>query len=537
MILTDRSVKTQIKYQVPWFFNQEYPLFVKFLEYYYQWVETHDDNFKYGVLAIIDNFNRLKDIDQTIEQLIPIFKNPYFRNVPDRTSVQRRLFIKRMVDLYRSKGSIKSLNLLIKIILGEQVDVWYPRDLLARASNNESESFYYAYLEVTNPILNTMFELQTNDIEINGISVLVSSVSKHLDYYELILDFDQVEYPQIKTETDVYFQGVKIGVLVPMVESVSFVSGSRINRQGELLYIYSDNQQAPAVCKVKRVKPGRIDSYRILRRGQGYQLGDTFVGYIGSTEFLAVVSNVTPTGEIGRITIQKNVAITDTVPKIISRSTTGIGANIEWFSSAFSVIQEIEVIDGGINLVGPFTTSMDPSVFTTTTISIAKKTQQSDTNNLGNFNLLADNLLWQDHSYVMNFSSNYTEFPRTEIISLFKPLGSKLFYNKTELLDCSVDTLPSNTVFEDLVQELAVKVENILIANRQTSFIPSSRKYTNDTPLVYVGNYPVSQVNTEYCFEVKPEIGTMSFTTIEDETLDKLENAVLSLTTALEISN
>ena len=535
MILTDRSVKTQIKYQVPWFFNQEYPLFVKFLEYYYQWVELHDDQFKYGVLAIIDNFNQLKDIDQTLEELIPFFRNPYFRNVPENTVVARRLFIKRMIDLYRSKGSFKSLKLLIKIILGEEIEVWYPKDLLARTSNNESSSYFYGYLRITNPVLANISDLKTNTVEINGIPVLVSDMGKVLELYEVVLDFNLLEYTNIKDTKEVYFQGVQIGELVPILESVSFVSGTRINKQGELFFIHSSEELAPAVCRINRVKPGRIDSYRILHRGKGYQLGDTFIGYTGSLEFSAVVSNITPSGEIGRITIQKNAATTSSIPAIVDKSTTGVDANIDWYSSAFSKIQEIEVIDGGINLQAPFTTSLDPSVFSISTSTIVRKTQNSTTNNLGNFNVLADNLLWQDHSYVMNFTSSYTDFPKTEINSLFRPLGSKLFYNKTELLDCTVDTIPSSIIFDSMNINISLKIVGVNIFDMLSVPYKSVRKYTNDTPLSLVKTSPVTTVNTEYCFDVKPEIGTMTFVTIEEESQEKLEAVLNNLKSALTI--
>jgi len=531
MILTDRSVKTQIKYQVPWFFNQEYPLFVKFLEYYYQWVELHDDQFKYGVLAIIDNFNQLKDIDQTVEELIPFFRNPYFRNIPEQTVVARRLFIKRMIDLYRSKGSFKSLNLLIKIILGEEIEVWYPKDLLARPSNIESSSYYYGYLRVTNPVLDNIFDLQTNTVEINGIPVLVSAIGKVVDLYEVVLDFDLLEYTTIKDTKEVYFQGVQIGELVPILDKITFVSGTRINKQNELFLVSSPNQQTPAVCKISRVKPGRIDSYTILRRGSNYILGDRFVGYVGSLEFSAIVSNITPTGEIGRLTIQKNASVTSNIPTIVGISETGFGANIDWYSSEFKTIQEVEIVDGGIDLSGEKTTSLAGSQFSFQTTFIAKRTQVSSTNNLGNFNILPDNLLWQDHSYVLNFTSTFTEFPKEEVNYLFKPLGSKLFYNKTELIECLGNSVDSFGVEGTLEVEPTTKIVNLLISNLQTSFTISSRKYTNDTPLLYVGSTPVFSVDSRYCFEVKPEIGTLTFEDVSS--LENLENALNNLKTAL----
>ena len=46
MILTDNSIKNQIRNQIPWFYHQEFPLFIKFLEYYYEWLEIIDKDTK-----------------------------------------------------------------------------------------------------------------------------------------------------------------------------------------------------------------------------------------------------------------------------------------------------------------------------------------------------------------------------------------------------------------------------------------------------------------------------------------------------------
>lgn len=95
MLLVNKSIKTQVKSQLPWFINQEYPLFVKFLEYYYEWLEILDFEHQYGLQAIIDNFKNFKDIDKTLDELLPFFHSVYIRLLPEKMNLIQEFLLKK----------------------------------------------------------------------------------------------------------------------------------------------------------------------------------------------------------------------------------------------------------------------------------------------------------------------------------------------------------------------------------------------------------------------------------------------------------
>lgn len=66
------------------------------------------------------------DIDKTAAEFVVYFKEQFLKNIQFSTITDTRTMIKNSLDLYRSKGTPRSVDLLFKVAFGVPADVYYP---------------------------------------------------------------------------------------------------------------------------------------------------------------------------------------------------------------------------------------------------------------------------------------------------------------------------------------------------------------------------------------------------------------------------
>ena len=138
----EKVISPLIESQFPTFYREEGPNFVAFVKAYYEWLES-EDNPLYHARRIPD----YKDIDTTLDDFILYFKEKYLKNIQFDIASNKKLLIKNSLDLYRSKGSERSIDLFFKLVYGTEADVKYPKDNLFKLSSGDWEK--PQYLEVT----------------------------------------------------------------------------------------------------------------------------------------------------------------------------------------------------------------------------------------------------------------------------------------------------------------------------------------------------------------------------------------------------
>ena len=99
-----------------------------------------------GSLFLGRNLLNLRDIDRTMDLFVVRFKEKYLRNIEFDTQTNKRLLVKNSLDLYRSKGTSRSIDLFFRLIYGIKSDVYYPGDDLFRLS--DAEWFKPRYIEI-----------------------------------------------------------------------------------------------------------------------------------------------------------------------------------------------------------------------------------------------------------------------------------------------------------------------------------------------------------------------------------------------------
>lgn len=114
----------------------------------------------YYARRLLDNH----DIDICEEEFVLLFKEKYLKDIYFDTIIDVRKFIKHSLDLYRSKGTARSIDLLYRSVFGKPADIYYPGDDLFTLSS--AEWFVPKYLELSLNDLN--YHLQNK--QITGIS-------------------------------------------------------------------------------------------------------------------------------------------------------------------------------------------------------------------------------------------------------------------------------------------------------------------------------------------------------------------------------
>lgn len=152
MTTLDTFISPIVREQFPDFYKEDGPLFILFAEEYYKWLETYSEIVDGEDVAgkTIYHSRKLtsyRDIDRTIDEFVVYFKEKYLKGVDLNVLTNKRLLIKAALDLFRSKGTERSIDLLFKLVFGEKVEVYTPGSDVLKLS--DGKWYVPIYLELT----------------------------------------------------------------------------------------------------------------------------------------------------------------------------------------------------------------------------------------------------------------------------------------------------------------------------------------------------------------------------------------------------
>jgi hypothetical protein len=135
--MSDLKNSILVNQQVPEYVREEYPLFVNFLEAYYEYLETKQGTQKNDLVTQAKNLRYVSDVDDSIDNFEESFLNNFAALMPQTSDVDKAFLIKNVLPVYLSKGSEKSFSLLFRLLYGSEVDITFPKDNILRASAGE----------------------------------------------------------------------------------------------------------------------------------------------------------------------------------------------------------------------------------------------------------------------------------------------------------------------------------------------------------------------------------------------------------------
>jgi hypothetical protein len=135
----DQKTSLLINRQVPEFIREEYPLFISFLEAYYQFLEkeqfTNGVSQKNNLNTKSKDLRYVSDIDYSLDQFEQQFFDTFIPLLPAETAVNKDFLIKNILPLYRSKGTEKSFQFFFRLLFDKEISIEYPRKQILRASD------------------------------------------------------------------------------------------------------------------------------------------------------------------------------------------------------------------------------------------------------------------------------------------------------------------------------------------------------------------------------------------------------------------
>lgn len=326
MDTTRRSGVTKIiKQSIPRFILDEYPLFIEFLEAYYEWLDQEKNPIEF-----LQNGVKYFDVDSTTDEFLNHFKSTYLEGFPKKLEIHQenvldqRSLLKNIREFYKIKGNEKSIELLFKIVADSDTSIEYPRDYIFKSSSGNYKDYHKIHLikDYTNIYngfdISSLQGLQINQYE--GLVNLIGTATIENSY-------------EITRNNREYY------VLTVINPSGNFIESDfsplQIKQNDEIYNHYS------VPC---------VSSLNIINPGYGYSVGDFFtIGNTGQDHIEGFVYQTDFDGAITKVKIFSNPVNYNGSDVLRFPSSIGTGAA---FSVSTSIISEpIENYENNKNLL------------------------------------------------------------------------------------------------------------------------------------------------------------------------------------------
>jgi hypothetical protein len=119
-----------VQYQLPEH-HQDKAQFIKFLQYYYKWMEEAN-----GSTTFLQNLVETTDIDNADEDTLALVVEQIFGIIPRTTFADKRIIAKHLKTFLQAKGSLPSYEFIMTALFGEEMKMEWMSDYVFKASAN-----------------------------------------------------------------------------------------------------------------------------------------------------------------------------------------------------------------------------------------------------------------------------------------------------------------------------------------------------------------------------------------------------------------
>ena len=134
------------QYSVPAFLREEDPLFIKFVEYYYDWMSQTGNALDY-----IQNLIEYRGIETTTSTFLQLIISQLMPFIPAAANVNRELIASHIKDFYKAKGTFPSYEFVMNLVYQQTLSITLYSDYVFRPSSNESSREAFMYVETALP--------------------------------------------------------------------------------------------------------------------------------------------------------------------------------------------------------------------------------------------------------------------------------------------------------------------------------------------------------------------------------------------------
>jgi hypothetical protein len=346
------DIKDRIGHQFPEFIANEYPSFIRFVEHYYNFLDSSElvlsgitgtfvqsegllcasttktseirsvdtDNSRLFIktqnrfepgdvvsglisgatgtivsltpnpIQSIEELLDYRDIDATVSKYFTNFKAEFMTTIPSKlaSGIDKRAITKGIVDLYRAKGTSEGHKLFFKMLLDEDVDIYYPsEDLLSPSDGDWSFDTIMRVDKGSIADINVLVGqeiLQKNNPQTatNKATCKIDSVKTFFNGIKEILEFsinkDSIRGTFVPSEF-VYITGTDsteyIYTTAPLVSNISITDPGEYYSEIESVNISGFDYPANSI--IETISSGHLTGIDIISGGSGYTGSEALV--------------------------------------------------------------------------------------------------------------------------------------------------------------------------------------------------------------------------------------------------------------------
>lgn len=276
-IVLDRSV--------PEFVHRDYPTFIAFLKAYFQYMEQSKQP-----LDVTSHLSDYRDIDETLDEFVEFFRKEYLLYIPEAVLADKRLLVKHIKNFYANKGNEESYKFLFRILYGEDVDFYYPKVDMLRASDGKWTE--QKTLKVTYTDAGTFSNFISNRITglTSGATAIVENVVRYTERGTVVVELtlsdirgtfvegEDIEVTYID-DADVSHTGTES--IISIYTEIDITNAGSGYVVGNIIPVKNLAGDTLANAEVLRVTSGAITGLTITTPGLGYNGEDNQVDTYG----------------------------------------------------------------------------------------------------------------------------------------------------------------------------------------------------------------------------------------------------------------
>lgn len=269
----EKYISPLIASQFPSFYKEDGPNFIAFVKAYYEWAESTGQYINYS-----RNLYNTKDIDTTSSQFVKYFKNKYIQSLPENILADKKLLVKHILELYRSKGSLRAYELLFRLLFNEDIELYIPGKFIFKPS--DATWSIPKYIEVSDhPLLSELVgkkiysksdvfaiveEFFVKIVNNKTVNVLtLSNLNGNFKFNEQIYCDD---IPEITSDN--------APIIFGSLSSITITNGGSNFNVGEYLNVTGGGSGGIARVAATRDENGKVD-FTLINGGHGFSTNAT----------------------------------------------------------------------------------------------------------------------------------------------------------------------------------------------------------------------------------------------------------------------
>ena len=177
-MFANNYISTIVENQLPAFIRADHPNFVALLKKYYEYTEQEGKTLEVG-----KHLYEYMDVDTTRDDLIRYLKNKIIPNFPEQSELSTAKIIKAARDFYAKKGTPESFKFLFRILYGQEIDVYFPKEDILRASDgkwNLPQALRLAFADTLTLVIGgnvNVSAVTASSVNANGVNLVSAGIT------------------------------------------------------------------------------------------------------------------------------------------------------------------------------------------------------------------------------------------------------------------------------------------------------------------------------------------------------------------------